>query len=595
MLATLSSSMKAAEHWIRVTTPHFEMYTTNGEKQATAALEVFEQVRYFFLQNSKSKTVPGTPVRIIAFRSEKEYTPYRFNEGAFAYYLRSRKVDYIVMQDISAEHYQTALHEYTHLVVEHLGLKFPLWFNEGLADLYSSLEPKGDQAVVGRPLEGRLMILLTQPWLPLNALFAVGQDSPYYNERDKMSIFYAESWALTHMLALGKGYSPDFSKLIAALASGRSTADCFQSLYGKSLAQITNDLRAYTHQSTVRGAVFDVKLSKPDLEPAVSEASEFNVDLALSDLLASRTKTSAEAAERLSRLANEHPESAEVQESLGYLAWEQGNTAKARESFKLAFEKGSKNPEMLYHYSELLGESGASARQMLPVLQRAVAIKPDYWDAWFALGITAVNDRQWGVGLSALSQIKTVTPEHAYALFSAIAYCDFQLRALKPARAMAEKAKQYAKSPDEESQVANLLRSMDALEKGSVEPAAVVSPPALVAQTPPADKPSVPQNVNHDLPRDVPSVHWAGDLQHVEAVAKSFECDSQTPRLHVLVNSKEMVFELDDPKGVVVRNGNNASFMMHCGPQKPFKVGIFYIPSSSPTAVDGIIRELVFY
>jgi hypothetical protein len=203
ILGTLSPNMKAAEHWIRLTTPHFEMYTTNGEKQGTAALSVFEQVRYFFLQNSKSKTASGTPVRIIAFRSEKEYRPYRLNEGAFAYYLRSRKVDYIVMQDISPEHHQVALHEYTHLVIEHLGLQFPIWFNEGLADLYSSLEPKGDQALLGRPLEGRLIILMTQSWLNLNALFAVGPDSPYDNERDKMSIFYAQSWALTHMLALG--------------------------------------------------------------------------------------------------------------------------------------------------------------------------------------------------------------------------------------------------------------------------------------------------------------------------------------------------------------------------------------------------------
>lgn len=70
-----SSPISTAEHWIRVSTPEFEMYTTNGEKQATAALKVFEQVRYFFLQNSHSKAPPQAPVRIIAFRSEKEYNP----------------------------------------------------------------------------------------------------------------------------------------------------------------------------------------------------------------------------------------------------------------------------------------------------------------------------------------------------------------------------------------------------------------------------------------------------------------------------------------------------------------------------------------
>lgn len=596
ILATLSPNVKAAEHWIRLTTPHFEMYTTNGERQGTAALKVFEQVRYFFLQNSTSKTASDTPVRIIAFRSEKEYRPYRLSEGAFAYYLRSRKVDYIVMQDISVEHHQAAVHEYTHLVIEHLGLNLPIWFNEGLAELYSSLEAKGDQAVVGRPLEARLIILMTQRWLDLNALFAVGSDSPYYNERDKMSIFYAQSWALTHMLALGKEYKPGFPKFLATIASGHPAPDSFQSVYGKGLAEVTQDLHAYIHRSTVQAAIFDVKLSKPDLEPDVSEPSQFNIDLTLADILAAQKKTSVEASERLSRLASGHPESPDVQESLGYLAWEQGNTAKALESFRLALDRGSKNPEMLYHYSQLLRQSGASAAQILPVLQRAVAIKPDYWDAWLDLGLTATNDRQWGVALGALSQIRTVGPERAYALFSALAYCDLQMNELKQARAMAERAKQYAKSPDQELQVSSMLRHLDALDQNSdVQSARVASSSApLTPQTSSLERPSILGHVNHHLPRDVPSVRWSGNLQHVEAVAKSFECDSKTPRLHVIVNSKEMVFELDDPKGIVVRNRINGSFDFQCGPQKLFKVGIFYVAPNPPGTVDGIIRELVF-
>src|SRR5450432_3527638 len=103
----------ASPKWISVSTPHFEMYTTNSERSATQALRVFEQVRYFFLQNSPSKSAPEAVVRIIAFKSEKEYKPYRINEGAFAYYQRSRERDYIVMQDLDSEHHQAAIHEYT--------------------------------------------------------------------------------------------------------------------------------------------------------------------------------------------------------------------------------------------------------------------------------------------------------------------------------------------------------------------------------------------------------------------------------------------------------------------------------------------------
>ncbi len=117
---------------------------------------------------------------------------------------------------------------------------------------------------------------------------------------------------------------------------------------------------------------------------------------------------------------------------------------------------------------------------------------------------------------------------------------------------------------------------------------------APVAQTPPPEKANSLRNVNHDLPRDVPSIRWAGNLQHVEGVAESFECTSKPPRLHVTVNTKEMVFTLGDPKGIIVRNGSKNSFEMQCGHQKPFQVGIFYIPSDKPAGVDGAIRELVF-
>src|ERR1700736_990651 len=138
----------AADQWIKLTTPHFELYTTAGEKKGREAILYFEQVRNFFLQASPSKKVPEFPVRIVAFRSEKQYRPYRINESAAAYYTQTQTRDYIVMQDIAQEHYHVAIHEYTHLIVEHSGLKLPPWLNEGWAELYSTLKPLGDKAMI---------------------------------------------------------------------------------------------------------------------------------------------------------------------------------------------------------------------------------------------------------------------------------------------------------------------------------------------------------------------------------------------------------------------------------------------------------------
>jgi len=593
----LPASALAAEHWIRLTTPHFEMYTTNGEKQGAAALNVFEQVRYFFMENSKLKAAPSGRVRIIAFRSEKEYKPYRFNEGAFAYYLRSRKADFIVMQDISAEHHQAAMHEYTHLIIEHQNVKLPVWLNEGLADLYSSLEPNGKQALVGRALAGRASLLASERWLDLNALFSTGQDSPYYNEKDKMSIFYSESWALTHMLALSEEYAPGFSKFLGAVAGGRPAADCLQSIYGKNVKQATADLHSYIGRSSLRAAVYDIKLSGADLEPQVSEPSELEVDLALADLLASQMKTQAEAAERLAKLAAEHSESAEVQESLGYLAWSQGKRDTAKQCFQRAFEEGSKNSEMLRDYAQILHEAGAPTEQILPVLRKAVELAPEDQEAWLNLGGILTNARQYGIGLEALGHIKTVSAERAYALFSMKAYCLVQLKSFQPAREMAEKAKQYAKTTEQQLAAAAFLSHLDTFERQSSTPPPVadgLSTTKPMPQDPSADKPTIIQRAGtRKLARDEPSIHWADNLQHAEAMVTFYDCSSKPQRLRMKVDAKDIVLGLGDPKEIVVRNMNDGHLDLQCGAQRPFRVGVFYVPSEG-AGVDGVIRELVF-
>ncbi len=63
---------KRRSNWIRLTTRHFEIYTANGEKQGAAALNVFEQVRYFFMESSKLKAAPSAEQAYALF-STKAY------------------------------------------------------------------------------------------------------------------------------------------------------------------------------------------------------------------------------------------------------------------------------------------------------------------------------------------------------------------------------------------------------------------------------------------------------------------------------------------------------------------------------------------
>src|SRR5258706_3864121 len=212
------------ETWLRLTSPHFEMFTTAGEKKGREAILYFEAVRGFF---HSSGTIRETdrkerPVRIIAFRSAKEFEPYRLNQFSSAYYLAGVDSDTIVMSEIGRHRYPAAVHELTHLILHRSGLELPVWLNEGLADLYSSLQPQGAKIRVGDLLPGRVQRLHSSRIIPLEELAAVDHASPWYNEPQRASVFYAESWALTHMLALSEEYRRRLRAFAGAMAAKRS-------------------------------------------------------------------------------------------------------------------------------------------------------------------------------------------------------------------------------------------------------------------------------------------------------------------------------------------------------------------------------------
>lgn len=569
----------AEEHWISLTTPHFEMYTTNGASSGTRALQVFERVRAFFLEASPSKQAPDMPVRIIAFRSEKEFAPYRPNGGVAAYYQRSRKRDYIVMQDLNTDNYRTAVHEYTHLIVEHSGVKLPVWLNEGLADVYSSLEAKGEQTMVGRPLAGRLQVLAQEKWLDLPLLTSVGQDSPYYNDRGKMPIFYAESWALTHMLVLGSGYHDGFSRFVASVSAGNSAEASFASVYGKTLTQVRKDLDGYFQKTTVQVSLFNVKLEKINLHPAVADLAPLHTALALTDLLASQPGKAREAANRLNQLAAEYPQNAEIEESLGYSAWQSGNPRAAAAHFAKAAEAGIDDPEMLFHYATLIGQDEDKLQTSIAAVKKALALKPEYREAKYFLGMQEMNARQYGAAFSTLMSLKTIKPAEAFKVYSALAYCSLELKDPAQARKLGKQAQQYAGNDSERQRANEFVDYLDRLEKYQEA----------------ADHPE-PAPKMAALPRELPqpaAMPRRPERPRVTGQAVALECRDSLLRLHIQAADKKLVFTIRDPKDIVVRNTKDGYVNFNCGPMKPVLVTVVF-EADATGATAGLVRELDF-
>jgi tetratricopeptide (TPR) repeat protein len=434
------------------------MYTTNGEKQAVRALHVFEQAHDFFQQDSSNIEMADGKVRIFAFKSEQEYRPYGVGSGAFAYYLQSRKRDYIVMQDIDTRHYEPAIHEYTHRMMRLAKMKLPIWLNEGLAELYSSLEVYQQKARIGRPPVGRMATLAQQKWMDWDALFQVGYDSPYYNENEKMSIFYAQSWALTDMLALRPDYAPEFPQFLAAIKQGMTSVDALGKVYGKTPVDVGAEVSRYVSQIPESSGVIEVPMRHSAFEARAEELTEFEIEFALAELLASRKDTTAEAERRLLMLAEQNPDNAEVEESLGYLAWQRSDLAGARAHFSKSVGLDSKNSQMIYDLARLEYGASAGLDTVIRLLKKVVELESTNIGARLLLAQLDASQGRYGPALSEISTISSVLPSQAFRFFSVQAYVRANLKDMKGAKESAQQAAPYAQTQEERQYIERLLR-----------------------------------------------------------------------------------------------------------------------------------------
>lgn len=597
------SLFSASEQWIRLETPHFELFTTAGEKKGREAVLYFEQVRSFFQEASRSKQ-EQRPVRIVAFRSEGQYKPYRMNEGSVAYYAQSRNREFIVMEDISAEHYPAAIHEFVHLIIQRDGLKIPLWLNEGMAEFYSSLKPQGNKAVVGTLLPGRVQTLLTSKWLPIEVLASVNEKSPLYNERNKAGIFYAQSWLLVHMLNLSPDYRPNFTKFLLALANGQDTVQAFYSVYRKGVQDVALDLNQYSKSTRMYAELFNVKLEKSAEDPQVSTVSPLESGLVLGDLLTLVHKPD-EARQAYSDLSKEYPGNPEVLESQGYLEAQEGHREVARQYFAQAFQAGSKSPRMCFDYAMLAWQASSQPKDAIPPLRRALELQPDYRDARLELGLALASERSFTEAIEQLGQIKNVTPQEAPSFFLALGYSDLATSRREDARKNAEQAKKWAKSAADIDQADALLRFVDAAAKASSASGGVkfVPPPGPARATSPADNsgppqlrrpPAAGQDVHENAPRN-PYIQKDDQISRVEGTAQRLDCEGRSAVLHVQVGRAAMVFEIPDPEKVLIKHSGEQHHDFSCGPQQPYPITVIYAAQPDlQNGAAGIVRELDF-
>jgi TPR repeat protein len=394
----------AAAKWVEVKSPNFTVYSDAGEREAREVAQQFEQVRLAFERVwSGARTRTAKPIAILAARdsqSLRALLPDYFERkdakdiGGVAF-TGAHKIFVALAADDRSEQafarlgynpYHLHFHEYIHVLTALNVPGVPPWLGEGLAEFFGATIVEGDRLVLGKPLPWHIFDLREREMLPLTRLLAVDHDSPEYTQHGKSGVFYAQSWALLHMLIMdpsGEG-AQRVNGMLRRLRRGEDGLEASRAELGD-LAALEKQLNRYVRRPGFQYGRndFDARVSAkafPAREVAPAEA------LAVQGDFHAHRGEGALARRLLEQALQQDPKLALAHEALGYLTWREKSLAEAVPFFQRAAESGG---GFLAHYllglARLEQEGPEALDQANAALTKAVDANTDSAPAYEAL------------------------------------------------------------------------------------------------------------------------------------------------------------------------------------------------------------------
>ena len=398
LVAELAVGRDKPENWIEVRSPHFVVATDSNEKQGRRIADQFERMRsVFHAAFPKLQIDPGAPIVVLAVKDEKGFRALEpeayLAKGSLklgGLFLRGPDKNYVLMRlDAEGEHpYSIIYHEYTHLLLSKAAEWIPLWMNEGLAEFYENTDIHEKDAELGRPSGQNIMLLRQNRLLPLATLFVVDQKSPYYHEENKGSIFYAESWALTHFIQMNDFKQKtqrmtDYSVLLAQKVDPIAAAT---QAFGD-LKQLEKTLDGYVRQGSFSYFKMTTTTEVDDSAFQAQPLSPPQADALRADFLAYNQRAT-DARSLLDQVLHDDPNNVSARETMGFVEFQQGHLEEAKKWYAQAVQLDSQSFLAHYYFAAIAMNEGASDDvQVESSLRSAIKLNPSFAPAFDRLAV----------------------------------------------------------------------------------------------------------------------------------------------------------------------------------------------------------------
>lgn len=595
-----------AAEWVKLKSPHFELYTSQPEQRGREALAHFERLHNAFRAPGSNSNRSFAPVRVILFSGFNEFGFYSPGGMAKAYFTTSAGTyahDSIVVSGFDKESEGVINHEFSHLVSRENDWRLPMWFEEGLASYYETLEFHDGVMVTGKPHEKHLKLLRNKkfPLIGLGQLFQMTHQDRRSHAGHHVDALYVQGWAVVHMLATDPRFSPKFPEFLNAVAAGEATHEALAKVYQTTAAQLREDFLSHIKQPGEKGKTEPVDTAVDPSSYVRIPAEPWETRLVLTGLLVSLRKH-VEAENEYATLRREFPKTAEIDDAFGAFKELRGERVMAARYYRSAIDKGSKSPETYLRLAEL--QDGGNLKQAFALLDDAVRKDPDNWQLRSTALQWALRHNRYDEGAAYAGNFQTAAEQPSFAFH--LAAGTVQLRAENPveAKRFAERARELAAEDNERRRAEDLLSSVESAMNRRRAAARVASSVGLESRNSAVAAEAPPEDIDH-------STDVAVDQQRIdqtlavfvrdrggkvaEGTLKELRCGQTEALLIIAAAEGPLAFAIDDPSNILISRGHQheATHDFRCGPQQPEWVRVGYVPAALGTRA-GFLRILEF-
>jgi tetratricopeptide (TPR) repeat protein len=419
----------AEDAWIRVDTAHFSIYSDAPEEDTAAIARRLETFRRTLARlGTGLETRASAPIIVYVFRNDAAYRPYRLRPDIAGFFVKDREGNSIAVGlEAGSDPWQTVFHEYVHFFLHNNFIDIPLWFDEGMAEAYSTFKVTNGEGQLGSPLEHHRTWLRQHEMMPLGRLFAIDTGSKDYEEGTRVGTFYAESWALVHELFWGDDARPG-DAFLGGLKRGGSVRSALEPMVGGNLKALQQRLVAYLKTSRFAVSRFEVADLPAEDQPARARpVRRAEILYRLGNYLLRLDPGTLDAAEaHLRESVRLDPKLGPAWADLGQVEHQRGRYEDASRLFDRALSLAPADQDVALRYAFSLVERtfppGVVVRRAVgdvpPALvkarelfRRAMAEAPGNVEAWAGLGATYAFDAgDLTPGIEALEKATALAP-----------------------------------------------------------------------------------------------------------------------------------------------------------------------------------------